>query len=349
MIIRRHIFKELVLGFLISVAGLNLILMMEKLLKLSRLLSGLGASLWDVVRFIILIQPKLMLFTIPMALLLSVLITYGRMSMDNELLILRTSGLRKRGLFDPVFRLSIMAMIAALVISMYLMPTSLRMLRHEVNEIIKKRAPLAIEPGVFFDAFKGLTVLVKQKDKSGFSDIFIYDNREGSTDRVITAKKGRVAFDQQGVVFTLKDGMVNTINNRGYTEIRFSEYLFRIALSGEILSKRKNEMTPVELLKQIRSNRKDKTGLYIELHRRFTFPLMIIVIAFLAPSLSMLSGKTGRVGGFFIAVVVFLLYYSMLLYFENLVKTEKIGHLFCWMPFLVFSMIAFYAYRRVGE
>ncbi len=350
MIIRGYIRKELLQTFFISLVGLNLTLMMEKLLKLSRLLSGLGASLWDVLRFIILVQPQLMLLTIPMALLLSVLITYGRMALDNELLVLRTSGLRKRGLYEPVFKLSLVVMMAGFIISLYLMPVSLRVLRHDVNEIIKKRAPLAIEPGVFFDTFKGLTVLVKEKDrKAGFRDIFMYDSRKGAKKRVITAKEGRIAFDQEGVVFTLKDGMVNTINDRGYTEIRFSEYLFRIAISGQLLSKRKNEMTLGELIEKIKSGGKRATGFYIELHRRFTFPLMILVIAFLAPSLSLLSGKTGRVGGFFIAVIVFLLYYTSLLYFENQVRTGKLNHLFCWMPFVLFSLIAFISYRRVGE
>ncbi len=48
-IIHRSIFKELVLTFLLSLASLNFIIMMEKLIKLSRLLSGVGTSFIDMV------------------------------------------------------------------------------------------------------------------------------------------------------------------------------------------------------------------------------------------------------------------------------------------------------------
>ena len=101
-IIHRSIFKELVLTFLLSLASLNFIIMMEKLIKLSRLLSGVGTSFIDMVRIILLLQPQLFLLTIPMALLLSTLLVYGRLNMDNELIILRTSGMKFRELSTPV-------------------------------------------------------------------------------------------------------------------------------------------------------------------------------------------------------------------------------------------------------
>jgi lipopolysaccharide export system permease protein len=86
-IIHRSIFKELVLTFLLSLSSLNFIIMMEKLIKLSRILSGVGTSLIDMVRIILFLQPQLFLLTIPMALLLSTLLVYGRLNMDNELII----------------------------------------------------------------------------------------------------------------------------------------------------------------------------------------------------------------------------------------------------------------------
>ncbi len=350
MIIRRYILSELFQSFIISLVGLNLVLMMEKLIRLSRLLTGLGATVSDFLMVIVFVQPQLMLLSLPMALLLSVLVTYGRLSLDNEIMILRTSGLRKTRLYEPVFIFSTVVLLMSFLVSLYLMPVALKTLRRNINTIVKRRAPLAIEPGVFFDAFNGLTLLIKKKDRDGtLKDIFLYDSRNKKNSKVITAREAFVVPDKRGVVFRLKHGMIHIVRGYESTEFRFSEYIFRLNLSGSVLSKRKNEMTLKELLDAIKRRPYKSNDYFIELHRRFTFPLMIVVIAFLAPSLSMISGKTGRAGGFFIALIVFLAYYTMLIYFENLVRTQKAPHLVCWLPLIVFSTSAYILYRRVGE
>ncbi len=350
MVIRRYILTELIEAFIVSLLGLNLVLMMEKLIKLSRLLSGLGATAGDFISVILLVQPQLMLLSLPMALLLSVLITYGRLSLDNEVMVLRTSGLRKSGLYEPVFVFSALVLLLSFLVSLYLMPVTLRNLRKSINTLVKKRAPLAIEPGVFFDAFSGLMLLVKDRGRdNSLRGVFLYDSRDKKNPRVITARNASVLPDEKGVVFKLLDGMVHIAKDEESTEFSFSEYLFRLNLTGELLSKRKNEMTLSELRDAIRNKPYERNDYFIELHRRITFPLLIVVIAFLAPSLSLISGKTGRVGGFFIALIVFLAYYTMLIYIENLVRTKRVPHLFCWLPLIVFSLSATVLYRRVGE
>jgi lipopolysaccharide export LptBFGC system permease protein LptF len=72
-IIHRSILRELILTFILSLASLNFILMMEKLLRLSRFLSGVGTSILDMAKIILFLQPQLFILTIPMAFLLSTL------------------------------------------------------------------------------------------------------------------------------------------------------------------------------------------------------------------------------------------------------------------------------------
>jgi len=82
-ILHRFILRELLTSFLLSVIFLNFTLMMEKLLRLSRLLSSVGASPLDVGQVILLPAPQLLILTIPMAMLLSVLATYFRLTADK--------------------------------------------------------------------------------------------------------------------------------------------------------------------------------------------------------------------------------------------------------------------------
>ena len=121
-ILYRTILKELLISFLLTLAFLNSILMMEKLLRLSRLLSGVGASLFDMAKIIVFLQPQLMLLTIPMSLLLSTLLVYGRMNMDNEIIIMKTSGMNFRQISFPVMILGMLCFCASMSVSFSLGP-----------------------------------------------------------------------------------------------------------------------------------------------------------------------------------------------------------------------------------
>jgi len=340
--------KELGLTFIVCIVGLNMVLMMEKVLRLSRLMSGIGASYLDMAWVLMLIQPQILVLTIPMALLLSVLLTYGRLGMDNELTILRSSGMKFSEIARPVFYLSAVLLGLSLFISLYLMPSSSKTLRKEINRVLRERAPLSIEPGVFFTAFKGFLILVNEKAGEGvFRGIFISDSRNPESERVIVAREGRLSLDKElQPAFSLRDGTVHVIDKDSSTEINFAEYRFSIRLSGEILSRKKSEMTLPELYRRAASEGPDSAGYFIEIHRRLSFPALVMALALLGPALSLRAGRTGKTGGFIIGLLVFTVYYVALMYFENLVRAGRLHHLACWAPFVMLTAVAVLLFRR---
>ncbi len=347
MVIYRYIMRELGLTFMVCIIGLNMVLMMEKILRLSRLMSGVGASYADMTWVVILIQPQILVLTIPMALLLSVLLTYGRLGVDNELTVLRSSGMRFGEIARPVFYLSAILLAFSVFTTLYLMPLSSKTLRGELNSVLRERAPMSIEPGVFFTSFKGFLILVNEKTDGAFRGIFISDNRNPASERVIVAREGKLSLDKElQPGFSLTDGTVHIVNRDSSTEINFAEYKFTIRLSGEILNRKKSEMTLPELYKKAVTEKTNSAGYFIEFHRRLSFPALIIALAFLAPALSLRAGKTGKTGGFIIGLIVFTIYYVALLYFENLVRAGKLPHLACWIPFVMLTAVAVVLYKR---
>ncbi len=348
MVIYRYIMRELGLTFMVCIIGLNMVLMMEKVLRLSRLMSGVGASYADMTWVVILIQPQILVLTIPMALLLSVLLTYGRLGVDNELTVLRSSGMRFGEIARPVFYLSAILLAFSVFITLYLMPLSSKTLRGELNRVLRERAPMSIEPGVFFTSFKGFLILVNEKTDEGvFRGIFISDNRNPESERVIVAREGKLTLDKDmQPAFRLTDGIVHIVNRDTSTEIKFAEYKFTIKLSGEILGRKKSEMSLSELYRKAVTEKTNGADYFIEFHRRLSFPALIIALAFLAPALSLRAGKTGKTGGFIIGLLVFTIYYIALLYFENLVRAGKLNNLACWIPFAVLTTVAVVLYKR---
>lgn len=92
-IINRYIFGEIALPFIIILFVLTFVLLMGKILQIMDLMVNKGIRVLDIGHLIVLIiLPNFMLFTIPIALLVSILIAMGRLSADNEITVLKASG-----------------------------------------------------------------------------------------------------------------------------------------------------------------------------------------------------------------------------------------------------------------
>lgn len=348
-IIHKSILKELVFTFIISLAFLNIVLMMEKLLRLSRFLSGVGASLADMLTIIIYIQPQLLLLTIPMALLLSTLFTYGRCYLDNEIVILKTSGMEFRDISRPVFILGFGCFLLSIAVSFYIGPISSAKLRDEITHIIKERTPLSLDEGTFNTSFKDIVVVIREKlSENTVKGIFIYDGRNKNEPRVMMAKEGRISMSEGfNANLNLKDGFIHIAKGNNTTEIFFERYNLILALESNLPSRRNAEFTPFELLRKIGEGTKDALVLQLEFDRRMTLPFVCIVLIVLGLPLSMMTGKSGRLGGLALGLGVFSSYYMLLIYGENLVRTGKIPHYVgAWTPAIVLGIFALWIYRR---
>lgn len=353
-ILHKTIFKELILSFLITLAFLNSILMMEKLLKLSRLLSGVGASLLDMARIIVLLQPQLMLLTIPMSLLLATLLVYGRMNMDNEIIIMRASGMNFREISYPVLVLGMLCFLASLAMSFSLGPKSSMKLRETVTEIITLRSTVSIEEGAFNTSFKDIVIMVKEKkSREALGEIFIYDNRNAKEPKVLMAKEGKF-FIQDGlnIGLYLQNGYINITKADTTTEMFFDKYNMTLALEAESPAPKKMEYSPLQLLRDAKKADSYKKGaaLYLEFHRRLSLPAVCLILIFMGAPLALIAGKSGRLGGLAIGLLVFTIYYMLLIYGESLVMAGKIHHLpGAWTPCILLGIVAFILFKREGS
>jgi len=350
--INRAILKELSYSFILSLLTLNFLLMMEKILRLSRILSGLGASLMDMARLITYIQPSLMILTVPMSLLLSILLTYGRLNADNELVILRTSGLSFPALSRPVFYLGLFTFLLSILISFYLAPLGSARLRDSLSRIIIERAPQSIEAGVFNTSFKDFVILVREKpSQEEMKGIFIYDSRNKKEPKVLVARDGIIKGGRDmNISMFIKNGYIHIARpeSQSSTEIFFDTYHLSLNIANEGPSRKTAELTPFQLLKEA-SNRagSERVNLMIEFHRRLTLPSLSLILIFLGPPLSLLSGRSGRLGGLTIGIGLFTAFYIIMLYGENMARSGAVSHVTGgWLPVIIFGVLALFLFSR---
>jgi lipopolysaccharide export system permease protein len=325
--------------------------MMEKVLRLSRVLSGVGASLSDMIKIILYLQPQLMILTIPMSLLLSTLLTYGRLNTDNELTILRTAGMSFRDISRPVFILGAASFVMGLLVSFSLGPYGAIQLRKCIATIVTQKAPLAIEAGIFNTSFKDIVILVRDKPAAAeMKGIFIYDNRNKQEPKVLMAKEGRVYADKEyNLSLYMRDGYIHITRNEGSTELFFDGYNLSLNLAMESSSRKNSERTPFELLALARKNEpKEGIPFFLEFHRRLSLPSLCLLLMILGPPLSLLSGKSGRLGGLTLGIGVFTLFYIMLVYGENMARTGVVSHVIgAWTPVLIIAASSLLAFLKV--
>lgn len=351
LLIYKSILKELFITIVFAILFLNFVLMMEKLLKISRILAGTGLSFLDVGKIILYIQPETLIFTIPMALLLSVLLTYGRMASDNELTILLNTGLSFAKITKPVIYLGIICFFLSLLMSFYLGPKGSNSLREKVSEILIKRAALTIEEGIFNTAFKDIVILIKEKpSKNVLRGIFIFDERKKEEQKVILAREGQMEMHGEGMSFALMDGKVYLYKKDSLTEVHFERYQFILAITGAGLGKKRSEMTPFELLAASKAQPEGQSRFIIEFYRRLSMPALCLILIFLAPPLSLLSGKSVKLGGLTIGLTLFTFYYMILLYGENLSMAGKIpSFVGSWLAFGIMGILSIILFYRINR
>ncbi|MGQ9571498.1 MAG: LptF/LptG family permease, partial [Thermodesulfovibrionales bacterium] len=344
--------KELFFIFLICLAFLNFILMMEKVLRLSRLLSGTGISVIDMIKIFLYIQPHLLILTIPMAFLLATLLTYGRLNHDNEIVILRTTGMSFRDISMPVFAFGLLCFLFNLTVSLYLGPKSSLKLRDEITRIITVRTPLAIEEGTFNTSFKDIVFIIKEKlSNDTFRGIFLYDGRNKAEPKVMLARGGKISMSEglETNLF-LKDGYIHIAKGENITEIFFDKYNFVMRLETELPSRKNSELSFNEIIHEIKKGVPHISSLQLEMHRRLSLPLLCIILVFLGPPLSMIAGKSSRLGGLSIGLGVFTIYYVLLIYGENLVKAGKIPHYAgAWGPTILLVLCSLWLFVRESK
>jgi lipopolysaccharide export system permease protein len=351
--LHRAIFRELVISFALALMAFNFVLITEHVLRFMRNLSAVGSSLKDMAMILIYMQPMITSITIPMALLISVLLVYSRLNADSEITIMRSSGMSFVQMCRPVFTLGILCFALSASMTVWLSPAGGKRLQAMVADVIARRAPEAVTEGIFNTTFKGIVVYVENRTESGnLEGLFIYDEREKERPSVMYAKEGTLtSVNGLNINLDLSDGHLYLLGNGRSTDLSFGRYRLTVPIDIKVPSIQWNELTPLELLERADHKKpRSRRQLIIEFHRRFSLPIVCMLLMFLGPPLALMAGRTGKLGGLALGLGVFASYYGLLTYAENLVISGKVHHVLgAWVPAVLLGAFSFWMFRKAGR
>ena len=342
---------------MVSLLAITIIVFMGRITRVMQMIITKGVSLPDILRFCLLLMPYLLLFTIPMAGMIAVLITFLRLSNDNEIMALKTSGISAAQLLPPVLGFSLLISGAALFFSLYATPWGNQEMRQLLLDITKRRADLGVREQIFNNDFDKMVFFVNHVTTSGgkLEGVFLSDDRDPQVPNVITADTGRMIFDPktERLVLQLFHGRV----------LRLSDDPVRFTASNSIPTrypwnyfnllrkpKSEDEMYYSELLEalnQAKPESVEQNKLLIELNRRFALPVGVTVMVLTVMPLGISTQIRGRAVGLIMGLVIFLLYYLLLTAAWRLGTYAMIPPAFApWMPNLVFIFLAIFLWHR---
>ena len=151
-ILQKYVLRELIGPGLLGLIIFTFLIFIKELFSLTDILFAKGVESNLVFKLIIYLLPTILKFTIPMALLISVLLTFGRLSADREIMVMRTCGLNLFHLFLPVIIISILLSFLLFYIDFNFIPNLIYKMRNIQYQIAYKIIS-NFEPRKYYDDF----------------------------------------------------------------------------------------------------------------------------------------------------------------------------------------------------
>lgn len=254
-IIYRFTLKSYLGPFVLTFFIALFILLMQFLWKYIDDLVGKGLE-WDIIgQLLFYASATFVPMALPLAILLSSLMTFGNLGEHYELVAMKAAGISVWKMMRPLVFFSIALSTLAFLFSNNILPVANLKFQSLLYDVRQQKLAFDIDEGVFYHGIENYVIRIGKKERDGRTiyDVKIYDHtdRQGNT-KVTTATSGYMELspDQQNIIFTLFDGysytdITSTRNyrtERPFERTAFKKQRIKFDLSDFDLTRTKEEL-----------------------------------------------------------------------------------------------------------
>jgi lipopolysaccharide export system permease protein len=269
---------------------------------------------------------SVMPFVLPMAFLIGVLVAFGRLSSDSELVAMKANGISLARLSVPVAALSLVVVALSLGLNMSWVPWGDRLFKSTFIRMTNTGVAASIKEGTFTSGFFNLLIFADRLEPKTqrMQRVFIRDEREPKNPMTVVAREGEILPVKTGgelgsaIMLKLYEGSIHHNENatETYQKIDFSEYkLFLKIEEGADNATLKPRMIPyTQLVQTIKDHADDspyRREFVAELWRRYAVALSPLLFAFLGIGFGTVRTRAVRAGAALVAIVTVVAYYSL--------------------------------------
>lgn len=266
-ILKRYILKEHISPFLISLMVVTFVLLIDRIIDLLNLIIEKKLPIQTVIEVFALSMPYMLALSIPMAVLVATILAFGRMSVDREIIAIKSSGVNVYSMLGPLMATAILLCGLMVYFNHWFLPDT----NHKLKNLMLKVAyykPMTIIKENEFTNFMDYTVFAKGNSDSLLTDVLIYDRSQSRFPRTVFATTGNVIQMDNGnsLQIVLNNGEMHERNEKEpgkYQRTKFGRYVINIRNLGNNMDyfetgyRSDREMTVVQIIASLKSNKQE--------------------------------------------------------------------------------------------
>lgn len=335
MIIFKYLAKE-IYSVLLAITGILLLTFLCNAFIRYLTQAASGKISAAIVFKILLIQiPTLLGLLLPASLFLTFLAVYGRLYADNEMTVLTACGMSRLQLLKHSLNMSIFIMLLDIVLVFFVSPVLMQYQENLLSVSPQQTILQTLQPGRFQVANQGKNVVYIESinEDNQLKNIFVAQREKekpgqstavGPVWNVLSATAGYSTVDE-------KTGQLYVIATQGYRYfgvpgqknfkiLKFSEYGAKVNTTPQKVTYIENTLS----LQKLWQIRKTDSRAMAELEWRFSIPLSLPVLIFLAVPMSRIKPREGRYAQLLPAILIYAIYANMMFVAKSWVEHEKI-------------------------
>ena len=238
--LNKYLFKQSLIPFVLSVGVITTVLFLQFLIRAVDRFLGKGLDALTIFEYLYLNLAWIIALSVPMSLLISSVMTFGRMAQQNEITALKSAGVSLYNIIKPALWFGTFVAVGLCIFNNFILPEMNYNARLLARDIYKKKPELSIEPGYFVDMIPQYTMIVKEMDGKDFKDVKIFSKNKESEQTTIYANAGSLSSNDNIITIDLMDGEIHEIDLSDYDyyrKIRFKTHQITISMDELMLNR----------------------------------------------------------------------------------------------------------------
>ena len=262
--LNKYLLKQSFIPFVLSVAVITTVLFLQFLIRAVDRFLGKGLDAITIFEYLYLNLAWIIALSVPMSLLISSVMTFGRMAQQNEITALKSAGVNLYNIIKPAIWFGSLVAIGLCLFNNFILPEMNYNARLLAKDIYKKKPELSIEPGYFVDMIPQYTMIVKEMDGKNFKDVKIFSKNNDSEQTTIYANEGTLSSNGNTITINLSDGEIHEIDLSDYDyyrKIKYKTHQIIISMDDLILNRTSEsnrtdrEMRVPQMIQEIEKNK----------------------------------------------------------------------------------------------
>jgi lipopolysaccharide export system permease protein len=300
----RYMLRNLAITAVIISLTLVILVFLSQSLRFLELVMESSASSFSFWLLTLLALPRFFEVIVPIGMLAATVFVYNRMTMDSEMVAIKSAGYSPLQLARPALLIAVITGLFLAAVTLWIAPRSAASMQTMRQAIKSQFSTLIFREGVFNKVGKDFTVYVRERGPEGeLRGIMIYDSRDRSKQpSTILAKSGALVAEGQDYDVVVYDGSLQEYDSKTQKLQKLNFERYKVSLPDSAPARPRwrqaDERTIFELLNPDLNNKRDAESLRefkVEIHRRLTAPFLPLVFTLVACA-ALLTGAHNRRG-----------------------------------------------------